>query len=421
MFKKSIYSQLLSTMIVRGLAVVGGLLLGVVVGRLYGAGRLGEFSIVQAWIILVGVVSRFGIENSIIRNIAKQGVSWGGGGMYMGVSLIVAFCSIVLFCPLLIASNFNFSSSSLMGGVSSSMGVILCTVPFYALCFVNAAFLKAIGKAPLASLVENGGIATLTVFFILVIRCFDINDNILYYSLALSSFILFLCSFFFLACKYDYFYRGFNLVGAYRLMKSSSDYLITNITVLFQQFLSIIVAGFFILDFEVGLLKSAERVALMVGFVLMVVNSVISEKIANRFYNSDLYAIEAVFNQSLRFSLVVSLPVFIFLFVFPEFALSAFGVGFGGASTMLRILIVGQLFNILTGPVGVVLNMTENQRVMRNIAFFSTLIGALLMFVLIIDYGKEGAALSIALTIACQNIAAAYFCFKVTGIRSRLF
>ncbi len=83
--------------------------------------------------------------------------------------------------------------------------------------------------------------------------------------------------------------------------------------------------------------------------------------------------------------------------------LSLFGTDFQVATLALRLLTIGALFNLAAGPVGLLLMMTGNERLlMRNVLYMAS-VNALLNMALIPSFGLNGAAAATAITAISIN------------------
>jgi O-antigen/teichoic acid export membrane protein len=84
--------------------------------------------------------------------------------------------------------------------------------------------------------------------------------------------------------------------------------------------------------------------------------------------------------------------------------LTIFGESFADAKWVLRILIVGQLFNTVSGSTGHLLMMSANERAVRNATILSFVFGLLLSMSLIPVLGAIGAAIAVAGSMMLTNI-----------------
>ena len=95
-----------------------------------------------------------------------------------------------------------------------------------------------------------------------------------------------------------------------------------------------------------------------------------------------------------------------------------FGEQYKQGANLLRILVIGQFINVITGSVGFLLNMTGFEKDMRNIVFLSGAIALLLNFILIPIYGVTGAAIATSIAIALQSLFAVYMVRRRLGFNT---
>src|SRR5690606_31108736 len=99
---------------------------------------------------------------------------------------------------------------------------------------------------------------------------------------------------------------------------------------------------------DIARLASAQRVAMVLAFGLMVVNSVIAPRFAAA-HDEGLHArVAGLYRRSLLLSAGIGIPVFVVLFAAARPIMGLFGPAYLEASTVLRILLIGQLVNVLT-------------------------------------------------------------------------
>lgn len=174
--------------------------------------------------------------------------------------------------------------------------------------------------------------------------------------------------------------------------------------------------GFFAPAAEVGILEIANRTALLVSFILLAVNSIAGPKFAELHRSGDIDALARIARRSAMISAVAALPPVLIFIAVPDLVMGLFGDRFVQGAPILVILALGQLFNAGTGCVAVVLVMSGNERAMRNITLLSLLIGIVLYLVLIPLWGMHGAALTCALTVGFQNLAATVAARRLLGV-----
>ena len=125
-----------------------------------------------------------------------------------------------------------------------------------------------------------------------------------------------------------------------------------------------------------------------------------------------------IFLESSRITFGVSVPILIILGFFSEPILFLFGDNYIAAKNALLILLVGQLFNSVSGPAAIYLNMTGRQRVLNVILAFGLILNILLNIILIPMYGIEGAAFATSFSMAIWNIAAVVTIFSMDRVKT---
>ncbi len=107
--------------------------------------------------------------------------------------------------------------------------------------------------------------------------------------------------------------------------------------------------------------------------------------------------------------------------VFPESVLTfAFGEYYAGGANLLRILAIGQIICIFTGPCEIVLMMAGHQ----NRTLIVNMVAAIAIFTLgplgIIYFGMTGLAVTIATITSCQNLVNWFLAKRLLGISTHV-
>lgn len=177
----------------------------------------------------------------------------------------------------------------------------------------------------------------------------------------------------------------------------------------------VFVAGAMLPPSDVAIMAIANRVTLIVSFILIATNMVVAPKFAALFRQGKLDELRRLAQQSLRLVFLVSAPIFAVLLLWPDFVMGIFGAQYIKGSLILQILLIGQLVNALTGSVNLLLNMSGHERDSRNIAFISTPLMLISAVALTSQYGLQGTALAFSLGLVFQNVACAYVVRKRLG------
>lgn len=164
---------------------------------------------------------------------------------------------------------------------------------------------------------------------------------------------------------------------------------------------------------EVGVFGAANRVALIMSFMMTAANIAIAPKFAELYARRELTSLRRLARHSLIANTLLATPVFAVLFFFGGNVLALFGEEFRQGANMLAILSVGELINSITGPVGYLLVMSGQETVYRNLTAAFALLLILLLSALIPAFGGIGAASATAISVAGLNLASFYFARKL--------
>lgn len=165
---------------------------------------------------------------------------------------------------------------------------------------------------------------------------------------------------------------------------------------------------------EAGKYAVASRVAILVLFVMNAIQFLGGPMLAEAYASGERDVLRRVIRILNLFASVAAIPIAFLVWLGAPWILGIFGPGFSPASPALRVLLLMQVFNVLTGPVGVILSMTGRQRELAALLGAAFAIHLLLCLILIPQHGALGAAWSAFVAHALWNLAG------VATIRSKL-
>lgn len=168
---------------------------------------------------------------------------------------------------------------------------------------------------------------------------------------------------------------------------------------------------------EVGQFRTAAQLASLINLVVVSFDAVSGPRIAAAWRRGDIEHIGGMWRQAVFVMMAMSLPVIALLMAWPGPILGVFGDEFRAADGALRILLLGQLVNVVTGPVGSILIMTGRERWSFAYSAAATLIATTLALVLVPRFGLVGAAWTSALTICFRNLCALVIASRAIGLR----
>jgi O-antigen/teichoic acid export membrane protein len=176
------------------------------------------------------------------------------------------------------------------------------------------------------------------------------------------------------------------------------------------------IMGIYLKADDIGLFSIAFRISLVVNFILVVVNSIITPRLSilynlRKNKNLDILIRKTTICMTL-FSLLLSIP----LLVFSKMILLTFGEAYIEAVPLLKLLVIAQFVNVITGTVSSLMNMTGYAKLNRNINVIVVVVNLSLCLILIPRMGVFGGALSLSTAIILKNLASVLFVRNYIGI-----
>ncbi|WP_157958856.1 oligosaccharide flippase family protein [Salinicola sp. RZ23] len=416
--------NLCRTFAARGVAALGTVMLGVVLGRLYGAQGVGLFALAQSLIFGAGIIACYGLNGSLMRYVSQDSDS-PNVRCYLRWALMRALALSVLFALAIWLLRAPIAGVFAAPTLGEMLPAIAVATPAFTLSFVLAGFLKGASMPARASLQENGAISLWAAIAILALALLGDSRSLV------------LASWAFCAAAWLVFAQGAlhtlrwlrrhaavirgapdmtTLANKGTFFATAQSFIMLNLSMFLQQVLGMFIAGALLSHVDLGLFKSAERVGMIISFILLVINAVFPPRFSRLYHQGDHPALARLARQSTRVAMGMALPLALLCLLFPAWVLGWFGPEFGAAAPLLRIIAIGHLVNVATGSVAFLLTMTGRERLMRNISLICATLGLIAFLVLIPLFGALGAALSLALVLSLQNVVAALFVWRDMGI-----
>lgn len=159
---------------------------------------------------------------------------------------------------------------------------------------------------------------------------------------------------------------------------------------------------------DMAIFAAAQRMAMVISFVLVAMNFVVAPRFAELFNANDFIGVKKLSLRASAIMLAASLPIALPMLVWPNRLMGIFGTEFQAGGTVLLVLVLGQIVNSVTGPVGYILITGRRE----SDYLFSTGLGAMVAvcgaLLLLPSLGVLGAAIGTACGMASQNVAMAW-------------
>ncbi|MEZ8724203.1 flippase [Vibrio pomeroyi] len=171
----------------------------------------------------------------------------------------------------------------------------------------------------------------------------------------------------------------------------------------------------------IGYFKVAMQGITLLALGLQAVNTVSGPRIAGLYKQNKIEDTQKLLTQSVKLSVLSSVPFALLLIVFGEELVSLlFGHDYLPAAGLLTILCVGQIVNVCMGSVGLVLNMTGNERSTLRAQLVTLALTVILLLTLIPLFQATGAAIAVSAGLVCWNFIMAFDVYRLTGLKTWL-
>lgn len=168
---------------------------------------------------------------------------------------------------------------------------------------------------------------------------------------------------------------------------------------------------------SVGILSVAKQLQNLPAVSLQLVLNLVTPWFSSSHGDNDLEECKRIYHFSVFWMVRLGLPLSVFLMLFAEPVLRVFGEEFVEQGVpVLRFLVAGQIVNLLTGPVGSVLNMCGHEKsLLRIIGFEQVLVIAGLILVTPL-WGLNAVAGVVSLGLVVKNLTACFVIYRKLGI-----
>ena len=388
-----------SVFLLRILGAGAQLLFTILLARIYGAEDMGAFILSLSFVLIISTISRWGLDQAALKHIAvyaDEGQWASVRSVFAAAFVMILFFSLGLSLLLIPAlpwmAEILFSRPDM---VELLYIMALSIVPFSLLNLLAEA-LRGLHRTALNALVQVVLVPVVSICAVIVLEHEERGILAAAYAYVWASLLAFILGLFLWrlyagSCCES---RERLFMSAKKILDIASPMAWVSIVGIAMSLSETVLLGVFRDAGAVGIYAAALRVALLVNFILVAFNSMLAPRFATLFHQQKLNEMEALAVRSVKLMLLLSLPLFILCLFFPTYVLHLFGDGFADGAVALMILAVGQLVNVSTGPVGVLLLMSGHEKVLRKNSLISAAVVVVSGVVLIPWLGITGAAIS---------------------------
>lgn len=161
-----------------------------------------------------------------------------------------------------------------------------------------------------------------------------------------------------------------------------------------------LLVGYFRSEAETGIYTTISLISIVFIIILSGIKVIYSPMIADFFHKKEMKRVEEIYRISTKWGLYISIPIFfVILFTSRELLTIAFSSEYVSGALPLIFLALSQLINIGTGPMDILLIMTNRQKTWLVISGIMLVANIFINSILIPSFGLIGAAIGTASTV----------------------
>lgn len=401
----------------RGLTVISGIILA----RLLGPQEFGSYGLIMSIVTMATVPTIAGMPQLIIREVASAQLEkrWCEfKGLLRWSSLYVLVTSAIMMCVLSVAIHMEWVRQS----IGQYLWFGLAIIPMRGLLAKQNAVLNGL-RFPILAQLPQGIVASVILLIALGFTLLATQTLSAKYVLTIqigSSLGAVLFSGYLVMIKSPKELKQVNPIFLIKRWHSAllPFTLLAVISTLNNELASVML-GFLGSEEAVGYFKVSLQGVTLLSIGLTAINTVTGPNIARLYKKQDLEGMQKLLKRSVRLSVITAIPFALFLIIFGDWiVLFLFGKEYLPASDLLTILCLGQIVNVLMGSVGLVLQMTGNEKKAVKSLIFTFLLNVIFLYILVPSYGGYGAAISTTLTMIVWNFIMAYEVYSTTRLKT---
>ncbi|WP_222982673.1 flippase [Flagellimonas meishanensis] len=403
--KSEILNKGAGVFLIRVIGYGAGFLFVWVVANKFGPKIQGIFSIAFLFLSVGAMVAKFGIETALVKWIANASTLDQKKGVYLKSIKLVSISSVLVGGTIyLLAGAIAWMYDK--PDLKESIEYASMAIPFLALLDVSGSFFRGERRIKIFGIYFHFLKFLLPLLFV---TAFFLAGGLFNEAPILAYLMgLFLAAFSIIThIGVELRHRGNEVESQFTIrfmVLESYPMMVSSAIVMIMGWSDVFVLGFYVSMSNIGVYSTAIKLATMVSFVYNAIATIATPKIA-AFYNSkDRMQLEETISYSSKIMFLSGIPMFLAIFCFPEFFLSFFGEEYVAGKHVLRILLLAQLTNVVTGPVGPIMQMTGKQRKLQRFIAIALFVNVALSLILVVFYETVGVAIANALGMVLWNV-----------------
>lgn len=397
----------LTALLIRASVMALQFLMQIVLVWTTGAVGAGIYALYQAWMAIFSRVTGLGSTTHSLRTVAVLAGRGEGqairryvlriSAVVLGSGTIVGLVYVLFSSPL--AASFMGSADFAYVVIAAALGGV-----FTNLLKVGAESLKGLGRVNFGLILEWAVLPAVVMITACLLAAIGgvVDMKIVLYVHVIFIMLVAITIFFAVSSSSRVLNRAEGVVPALGL-KQLSPLWGGELAVVWFMNIPLLLLPQFVGLAELGIFSIALKLILIVQAVLVVLSSIYGPRFAQKFEQRDITGLMGDIRETQVISMVLYAPMFLAFMLVPEFILGLFDEEFKSGADLLRVMAMGQLAYAAFGLSDFVLNMANREKVYLWINLGSTALMFVLSYLLMSVLGTLGAAIAVAVSVACKQ------------------
>ena len=382
--------------------------------NIYGSDAWGIHALCFTILGLLTLIPKFGFENSLIRIVTELNLSAKSEIVSVFKKAIVISVSLALIVTLTtyFSSHYVISNFSEKHQILPFIKTICIVIIPSTILAVISAYFQALKKIAKHILFHTTAINI--IFFVLLLCFYFFNIELaVFETYVMAIFITFLIAlyYFFYSLKSknksDIENEERTLLTRYNyksITKTSFPMLLSISFALLMGWSDVIILSIYNTASDLGIYDTTLKLSALSGIFLISVNSIAAPKFVEFYSKSNINGLKETVQKSTKLIFITTTPVLVILVLFSKTILGFFGDEFVLGYFALTVLCVSRFINAISGSVGYIMQMTDHQTLYQNVIITAFFLNVILNFILIPQYGINGAAIASSIAMTFWNI-----------------
>jgi len=407
----------LSFLVIRGGGIFAGYGFTLLITSQYGASVQGLIALSFSFFLFLSTFGILGIDTNLVKFYSSLEKLNADPGIFFKVLLKAIIFSSSIALVLILSKDFVSVDIYNKPQLAPYLFWTALSIPFWVITMLCASILRARRENKLFAFFNSPGRFLLAGLFLLlfIILQNEALDSIKAHFYGIVS--LSILSLFFAIRAFEKITIR-TISNSWDFVKEAFPMMISGAIVLLLGRIDTLILGVYQTDEVVGIYSVALKIAALTSFSLQAINSTLMPKLANYYQHKNEQGFKKLIHLSTKLNFYLTLALVVAIVLLNKFILGMFGSEFIGGSVVLLILCIGQLANSFSGSVGVILQMTDHQKVYQYLVLTALIINVILNFILTPIYGGVGTAIATVISMSSWNIMGAVYIKKKLNIKS---